>query len=557
MTKMTGGRFLAETALGYGINHIFWMPYIGPRVIMELEALGGKGIQAHSEKAAVYMADAYARVRGGPSLCMAQSVGALNLAAGLQDPYLACSPVVAITGRETLIHQQRHAYQEVNHTSPFSAVTKYSAYVSKTEDFPVYLRQAFRAATTGTPAPTHIDLEGIAGQVVIDQEADIEVCVEEPFGQIPAFRPTADLRSISDALEVLSRAERPIIVAGGGVTSSGARTELIEFAEKVSIPVAASLNAKAMFPWDHPLAVGTPGSYSRACANKVVSQADLVFFIGSQAGGQVTNGYQIPSQGTNVIQLDLNGEEIGRNYHVKVGLQGDVRETLRVMTAQADAGPGKEKWLAKVGELVQGYKDDSSEHYNSDVLPMRPERLCKELSNSLPDDAILVSDTGHAGVWCAQMIDLKQPEQSFLRAAGSLGWALPAAMGAKCAAPDRPVICWTGDGGVWYHMTELDTARKTGINTVTLINNNHSLNQEQGGVEGIYGQRSSESDAHWVFPDQDFVRMAESMDCFGVTVNKPSELEGALEQALSAGKPAVVDVKTHIEGIADRAWMPS
>ena len=136
------------------------------------------------------------------------------------SPYLACSPVVAITGRETLIHQQRHAYQEVDHTNPFSAVTKYSAYVSKTEDFPVYLRQAFRAATTGTPAPTHIDLEGIAGQVVIDQEADIEVCVEEPFGRIPPFRPTADSGSIAHALEVLGRAERPIIVAGGGVTYS-------------------------------------------------------------------------------------------------------------------------------------------------------------------------------------------------------------------------------------------------------------------------------------------------------------------------------------------------
>ncbi len=556
MARMTGGRFLAETALGYGIQHIFWMPYIGPRVIMELESLGGKGIQAHSEKAAVYMADAYARVRGGPSLCMAQSVGALNLSAGLQDPYLACSPVVAITGRETQIHQQRHAYQEVDHVNPFSAVTKYSAYVSKPEDFPVYLRQAFRAATTGTPAPAHIDLEGIAGQVVIDQEADLDVCVEEPFGRIPPFRPIADPDSIADALEVLGRAERPVIIAGGGVTSSGARAELIQFAEKLSIPVATSLNAKAMFPYDHPLAVGTPGSYSRACANKAVSEADLVFFVGSHAGGQVTNGYQIPSQGTAVIQLDINAEEIGRSYHVKVGLQGDVRETLRAMTGQANPSEGKKLWLARVGELVGGYKQESSEHYNSDVLPMRPERLCRELSDRLPDDAILVSDTGHAGVWCAQMMDLKKPEQSFLRAAGSLGWALPAAMGAKCAAPDRPVICFTGDGGVWYHMTELDTARKTGINTVTVINNNHSLNQEQGGIEGTYGQRSSESDAHWLFPDQNFVRMAESMDCFGVTVNKPSELEGALEQALNAGKPAVIDVKTHIEGIADRAWMP-
>ena len=144
----------------------------------------------------------------------------------------------------------------------------------------------------------------------------------------------------------------------------------------------------------------------------------------------MTNGYQIPSQGTAVIQLDINAEEIGRSYHVKVGLQGDVRETLRAMVAQANASAGKDAWLARVGELVQGYKEDSGEHYNSDVLPMRPERLCKELSNCLPDDAILLSDTGHAGVWCAQMMDLKKPEQSFLRAAGSLGWALPAAMGA-------------------------------------------------------------------------------------------------------------------------------
>ncbi|HIB57530.1 MAG TPA: thiamine pyrophosphate-binding protein [Alphaproteobacteria bacterium] len=556
MAKMTGGRFLAETALGYGITHVFWMPYIGPRVIMELESLGGKGVQVHSEKAAVYMADAYARVRGGPSLCMAQSVGALNLAAGLQDPYLACSPVVAITGRETQIHQQRHAYQEVDHVNPFAAVTKYSAFVSKPEEFPVYLRQAFRAATTGTPAPAHIDVEGIAGQMVIDQEADVEVCVEEPFGRIPPFRPMADLASISEALEVLGRAERPVIVAGGGVTASGARAELIELAEKLSIPVATSLNAKAMFPSDHALAVGTPGSYSRACANQTVSEADLVFFVGSHAGGQVTNGYQIPAQGTRVLQLDINAEEIGRNYHVQVGLHGDVRETLRAMVGQAAASEGNKTWLTRVVELVQAYKEDSSEHYNSDVSPMRPERLCKELSNCLPEDAILVSDTGHAGVWCAQMIDLKSPDQSFIRAAGSLGWALPAAMGAKCGAPERPVVCFTGDGGVWYHMTELDTARKAGINTVTLINNNHSLNQEQGGIEGTYGQRSSASDAHWLFPEVDFVRMAEAMDCFGVTVNKPGELEGALDQALNAGKPAVVDVKTNVEGIADRAWMP-
>jgi acetolactate synthase-1/2/3 large subunit len=130
-------------------------------------------------------------------------------------------------------------------------------------------------------------------------------------------------------------------------------------------------------------------------------------------------------------------------------------------------------------------------------------------------------------------------------------------MGAKCAQPERPVICFTGDGGIWYHMTELDTARKCGIKTVTVVNNNHSLNQEQGGVERTYGGRTAGSDELWLFPDADFAKIAESMGCFGITVNKPSELAGALDQAFESGKPAVVDVKTHIEGIAPKAWMPA
>ena len=156
MATMTGARFVAEMARGYGITHVFFMPFFGPRALMEMEKLGIRRIQTHGEKAAAYMADAYARVRRGPSLCMAQSVGAVNLAAGLQDAWLACSPVIALTGRERLDSQQRHAYQEVDHVKPFAAVTKYSAYVATTEDLPVYLRQAFRAAATGTPRSTWI-----------------------------------------------------------------------------------------------------------------------------------------------------------------------------------------------------------------------------------------------------------------------------------------------------------------------------------------------------------------------------------------------------------------
>ncbi|MDE0297754.1 MAG: thiamine pyrophosphate-binding protein [Candidatus Poribacteria bacterium] len=556
MPKMTGAKFLADTVHGYGITHVFFMPYIGPRALMEMEKLGIKRVQTHGEKGAAYMADAYARVKRAPGLCMAQSVGAVNLAAGLQDAYLACSPVIAITGRENQINQLRHAYQEVNHANPFSAVTKYSALVNSTEQLPIYLRQAFRSATSGTPGPTHLDLEGLAGQVVIDKEADLEVVVEDMFAQLPPCRPEAEMEKVTAALQFLNEAERPIIVAGGGVTASGARNELIAFAEKLSIPVATALNAKAMFPCDHPLAIGVPGSYSRECANRALCETDLVFFIGSHTGGQVTNGYTIPPQGTPAIQLDINAEELGRNYPIKVGLQGDVRDSLRRMIEHSERKEPRTEWINRVQELVWAWKASVSDEVDSEVLPMRPERLCRELSDYLPPDAILVSDTGHSGVWTGTMLDLKHADQSYIRCSGSLGWGLPAAMGAKCAAPERPVICFTGDGGIWYHMADLETAVKSEINAVILVNNNHSLNQEQGGVESVYGGRTVGSDELWLFPDADFAKIAESMGCFGITVNKPSELSGALDQALAAGKPAVVDVKTHVEGIAPRAWTP-
>ena len=556
MPKMTGAKFLADTVHGYGITHVFFMPYIGPRALMEMEKLGIKRVQTHGEKGAAYMADAYARVKRAPSLCMAQSVGAVNLAAGLQDAYLACSPVIAITGRENQISQLRHAYQEVNHANPFSAVTKYSALVNTTEQLPIYLRQAFRSATSGTPGPTHLDLEGLAGQMVIDEEADLEVVVEDMFARLPPCRPEAEVEKVKSALQLLDEAARPVIVAGGGVTASDARDELIAFAEKLSIPVATALNAKAMFPPDHPLAVGVPGSYSRECANRVLCETDLVFFIGSHTGGQVTNGYTIPPQGTPAIQLDINAEELGRNYPIKVGLQGDVRDSLRRMIEHSETGEPRAKWVNRVQELVREWKASVSGEVNSEVLPMRPERLCRELSDYLPSDAILVSDTGHSGVWTGTMLDLKHADQSYIRCSGSLGWGLPAAMGAKCAAPDRPVLCFTGDGGIWYHISDLETAVRCGINAVILVNNNHSLNQEQGGVEAVYGGRTAGSDELWLFPDTDFAKIAESMGCFGITVDNPSELAGALDQAFAAGKPAVVDVKTHIEGIAPRAWTP-
>jgi len=556
MPKMTGARFLAETLKAYDVSHVFFMPYIMPEAMHEFDKIGIKRVMAHSEKGAAYMADGYARTGRKPAVVMCQSVGALNLAAGLQDPYLACSPVVAITGRESEAHLHRWAYQEVDHIEPFNAVTKFNATATELENFPRYLRHAFRAATSDTPGPAHLDIINLGGGILANSTADLKIIAEKQFSRVPPFRPTPEMSNVREAIRLLSEADKPVIVAGGGVATSGAGAELVALAEKLNIPVATSLNAKETFPNLHPLNVGCCGHYSRACANQTVAGADLVFFIGSHTGGQVTYFWRIPRAGTKVIQLDINPVELGRSYPIEVGLQGDVKATLQMMVDEAAgiSGGDREKWVKQAQQFVKEWRSQVTPNAESDNVPIRPERLCKELTDNLPDDVVLVSDTGHSGIWTSTMVDFTSPKQSYIRCAGSLGWGIPAAIGAKCAAPNRPVVCFAGDGAVWYHLTELDAALRWGINTVTVVNNNHSLNQEQGGVENAYGGRSEESDSMWILRENNIAKIAESMGCFGIEVTKPGEIGSALEQALAAGKPAIVDVRTDIEVVSPPVW---
>ena len=556
MPRMTGAQFLAETMKAYGVTHAFYMPMIVVRGLVEMEKVGIRRIMTHGEKAAAYMADGYARAAHRPAVCMAQNVGAVNLAAGLQDAYLAQSPVVAITGRRSQLQHSLNSYQEIDHIQPFSAVTKYNVMVDSAEDLPHMLRQAFRAATSGAPGPAHLGFLGTSGNVVSDGEADLEVIVDEPFAKIPALRIEPEPAMVREAARVLSEARRPVIVAGGGVTASQAQREVVQLAEMLSIPVATSLNGKGTIVEDHPLSVGVCGSYSRWCANRVVSEADLVVFIGSHTGSQVTNDWTIPPKGTPVLQIDIDGAELGRSYPAKAVLQGDAKATVARLIEALEPVGARVEWVGRAQQLVQEWREEVAPLANSDAVPMRPERLCKEITDYLPENGVLVSDTGHSGIWTGTMIELKHPGQTFIRCAGSLGWAFPGAMGVKCALPDRPVLSFTGDGGFWYHIGELETALRYGINTVTVVNNNASLNQEKRGNERVYGDQPGNSDELWKLLDINFARLAEDIGCFGIRVEQPGELQGALDQAFASGKPAVVDVVTDIEGIAPRAWTP-
>jgi acetolactate synthase-1/2/3 large subunit len=561
--NMTGARFMARTLHAYGIDHVFFVESTLRHMLNELEILGVKRIGARSEKGAAYMADGYARVRKGPGICMAQSVGAANLAAGLQDAYLGQSPVIALTGRKTPIFQYRHAYQEIDHMPMFEPVTKYNVTVDSTEQLPFLLRQAFREATTGAPGPAHLDIAGgWGGQLVEDGTGEFEIADESLFAHYPAVRPLPPDEPLRAALELLRSASRPVIVAAGGAIMSGAQAEVRRLAEALGVPVATSLNGKNSIPEDHPLSIGVVGSYSRRSTNELVVEADLVFYIGSRTGDQVTNDWTVPGLRTTVIQLDIEPAELGRSYHNAVSIAGDARESLRRMLALLDedeaaaARDAHASWAERAREATAAWLEEQRPAAERSAGDITVERLSAAIAAGLPEDAILVSDTGSSGIWTGAYIPLTAPGQTYLRAAGSLGWGFPAALGAKCAAPERPVVCFTGDGGFWYHLSELETAVRWGINTVTVVNNNHGYGQCISAVEESYIGYQGRPEEIYGITDTDFAALAEQVGARGIRVTDPGDLDAAIAEGLAAEAPVVIDVVTDVDSRAPAGWKP-
>jgi acetolactate synthase-1/2/3 large subunit len=548
----SGAEVLAEMLDSYGVTHLFMVPAILRRTMMELERRTRVArLHVHGEKAAAYMADGYARASGKPGVCAAQVVGALNLAAGLRDAYLAHSPVIALTGGRDPHTKFRKVYQEVDDVPAFEPVTKFNATVDAVERIPDMLRHAFRAATTGCPGPVHLQFRGNEGQ--IDGEtATMEALAEPEFSRVPPFRPVPEDAAVREALRRLQDAERPVIVAGGGVRASGAAAELLQVAEALQIPIATSLNGKDLVPASHPLSVGVVGTYSRESANRVMERADLVCFIGSEAGGMTTHVWSLPAHGTAVVHIDIEPEHLGRNYPLVAAVNGDARVTLARLAAFHDGAlaHSRQPWLAEVRSICTEWRDKYERLLTSEEVPTRPERICAELSRLVPDDGVVVVDTGHAGMWMGAFYDISAG-QRYIRSCGHLGWAFPAALGAKCALPDRPVVCFTGDAGLWYHLAEIETAVRWRINSVTVVNNNSSGNQSKRGFERVYAPDvTARSRELWTFTDVDFSRVADAIGAFAIRVEKPGDLRPAIERALEAGRPAIVDVRTDSEVLA-------
>jgi acetolactate synthase-1/2/3 large subunit len=554
--KRTGAEVLADMLAGYGVTHVFMVPAVLRRTFAEMERRTKIArVHCHGEKSAAYMADGYARASGKPGICMAQVIGALNLAAGLRDAFLAHSPVIAMTGGRDAKTKFRKVYQEIDDVPAFEPVTKMNATVDDVARFPDMIRQAFRVATSGAPGPVHLQFRGNEGQVD-QEEAEIEALVETQFAQVPPFRPQPEAAHVKAALALMQNATRPIIVAGGGVRASGAGRELVAFAEALQIPVATSLNGKDVIPGTNPLSVGVVGSYSRETANLAVNRADLVCFIGTETGGMTTHFWAVPKIGTPAIQIDIEPESLGRNYPLQASVLGDAKAVLSAMLAQADKASAKkrEAWIAEIAKLRADWAAKYKSMLESDQVPVHPGRIVGDLTKHMPDDAIVIVDTGHAGMWMGGLYDTRVPTQSYIRSAGHLGWAFCAGLGAKAACPDRPVVVFTGDAGFWYHIGEIETAVRWKLNSVTVVNNNGGGNQSKRGFDRAYGGEQTEQARElWTYRQTNFAKIAEDMGALGIRVEKPDDFVPALAKALAANRPVIIDVATDIEALAPTA----
>lgn len=552
---MNGAEWLVRSLKASGIGHFFFVDAVLRRSLLEMERLGVQPVLAHTEKAAVYMADAYARIRGVPGVVAAQSVGTANLAAGLQDAFLGRAPVLALTGHKVQAQQHRNAYQEVAHAPLFAPVTKLSALCDTAEDLARQFRQAWSAAVSVPPRPVHLDLNGLMGEFVETSETAVPPAALGDW-VAPRHRPVAAAAEIERAAAALLSAGKVCIVAGDGAALSGCGAELLALAEALKAPIATSLGARGIIPTRHPLAVGVAGNYSAPPANQVVCGAELVFFIGCDTGDQVTHTWRVPAIGTRVVQLDADAAEFERSYATEATMLGDPKATLAALLAALGRPARDGAFLGWAQGVMAEWRKAIAPRLASDAVAIDPARLCAEITAALPGDGVLVADTGYSGIWTGTLIEFNGAGQSYLRAAGSLGWAFPASLGAKLAAGPRKVVCFTGDGGFYYHLPELETARRMGIAVTVVVNNNSGFGQGWPNYLKQAGNRPKAAEQVLRFGPTDFAEVARNFGLGGIRVEQPGQIAGALREAMASNQTVVVDVATEIDCRAPEPFTP-
>jgi acetolactate synthase-1/2/3 large subunit len=546
---MPGAQALVRALEKEDVEHIFGIP--GGAMIDVYDKLYDSEIRhvlVRHEQAAAHAADGYARASGKVGVCFATSgPGATNLTTGIANAFYDSIPVIAVTGQVPTQMIGNDSFQEADTVGIFMPITKYNFMVNSASEIPETVRRSFIIATSGRKGPVHIDLPKDTQKEEMDFQYRKKV---EMLGHKPA--PKGHPKQIKKAARALVDAERPVIISGGGVIASDATEELAKLAESMMIPVGVTLMGKGSFPDSHRLCLGMVGMHGRKVANDLLSDSDLVLAVGMRFSDRVTGDTSTFCPDATLIHIDIDAAEIGKNIGARIPIVGDAKQVLSKLNAEIS----KLKFSPKTayGEKVKEFtrECDSCLDGDYDEVPIKPQKVMRELNKLIDDDTIVVTEVGQCQMWSAHFLKIDKPNRWISSGGlGTMGFGFPASIGAKVACPDSTVIDVAGDGSFQMVLQELATCIIEDLPIVICLMDNRTLGMVWQWQDLFYDRRTSATllDHAGVgkgaaVPEiPNFVKLAEAYGAKGIMVTSPGDVGPALEQAFDNDVVTVVDIR--------------
>ena len=540
---MDAGVAVIEMLKQEGVSHIFGI--VGSSFLDILDPLFDRSdvkfIGTRHEQGAALMADGYSRISGKPSVCLVTNgPGVLNLTYGIGSAFVAHSPVVVLAPSASRSHQNRASTQEFDQVALFKPITKAAFAINKIEVLPEALRHAFRVATSGKMGPVMID---IPRDLLPGAEIDLDLMTPDAYrpGQT---RSRGDRDLIDKAAAVLSAAQRPVILAGGGVQWSDAGEEVCRMAELTGAAIVTSYGRADAVPNDHPSYLGHLGRLGSLEGIEAVRQADTILAVGTRLS-QSTTFYDnrfIPAD-AKIVQIEIDPQEIGRNYPITVGIEGDAKAVMDGLLEKVREGEPKPNsdWIAEIGDLATRRTNRLDDEGKDTTMPMKPQKVYAELRKVIPRNAIVALDAGLAPNYGQDRLNYYEPRSLITSLdLGGLGFSFPASIGAKFAAPDRPVINFNGDGGFLFNAQEFSTLVENNLPVVTVVMNNGVWGSEKAYQRYAFNERYVGADV----TNPRYDKYAEIFGGAGFYVERPEDIGNAMIEALNCGKPSIIEIPT-------------
>jgi acetolactate synthase-1/2/3 large subunit len=546
----TGAQILCEALIRQGVDVIFGIP--GGAIMPFYNALPEYATQLHHvlcrhEQGAGHAAEGYARASGRVGVCVATSgPGATNLVTPIADAWMDSTPLVAITGQVSSALLGTDAFQETDIIGITVPITKHSYLVRDARELPRVIAEAFHLASTGRPGPVLVDVTKDAQQASVIPEWEVELDLE---GYENHRARDVDRAAVEHAARLLATAERPLILAGNGVIQSGAHAELLALAERTGIPVITTLHGLGAFPQEHPLSLGMPGMHGWVHVNRAIQRCDVLLNVGSRFDDRVTGKASTFAPNASVIHIDVDPSEIGKLVPVAVRIVGDARAALHALIAELDVKEQEQlqAWRDEVQELRARHEPRQSYRRRPDTTALHPSDVCAALNVARQSrgPCRIVTDVGQHQMWTAQLLDWRRPRSHITSGgAGTMGFAVPAALGAAFACPDETIWVVVGDGGFQMTNQELATIRQEQLRNIKIaIVNNGYLGMVRQWQQLFEGRRYSGTP----LTGPDFARLAEAYGVRGITAETPADAIAAIALAWDHPGPVVIDFRVERE----------